>query len=155
MYNFLAPQTGWLFIDWLSSVTEQINETMHYQLNGRSNTLTFRIPTMFFDCLQERIALTTSNINTENRKFRMPNITQEIERKDVPPLGIFIKYTWNIYNILHVKSIFDTNIVSVLKNAYFLFTYLIIYFFFSRRLWNYNEIFFKKHQQLLKLKNKI
>ena len=84
---------------------------MHYQLNSHLNTLIYRIPNAFFDCLQERIASVTASTITQNRKFRMPNSMEEIERKEIPPLGVYVKYTWNIYNILHVKSIFDTNIV--------------------------------------------
>jgi hypothetical protein len=86
---------------------------MHYQISSHLNTLIFRIPNIFFDCIQQKItSVTATTTNSINKKFRMPNSMEEIERKDSPPFGVFIRYTWNIYNILHVKSIFDTNIVS-------------------------------------------
>ena len=86
---------------------------MHYQINNHLNSLTFRIPNIFFDCIQQRItSVTATTTNSINKKFRMPNSMDEIERKEVPPFGVFIRYIWNIYNILHVKSIFDTNLVS-------------------------------------------
>jgi hypothetical protein len=89
------------FVDWLSSVTELINQTMHYQLNGKPEPLVFKIPQTYFDCLQQRIA-------TGLRKKRLPNITTVFTRKDCPPLGTFTKYTYFITNIIHVKQIFDT-----------------------------------------------
>lgn len=90
------------FVDWLSSVTELINQTMHYQLNGHPEPLVFKIPQGYFDCLQQRIA-------TGLRKKRLPNITTVFTRKDSPPLGTFTKYTYFITNIIHVKQIFDTS----------------------------------------------
>ena len=89
------------FVDWLSSVTELINHTMHFQLNGHPEPLTFKIPQSYFDCLQQRIA-------TGLRKKRLPNVTTVFTRKDFPPFGTFTKYTYCITNIIHVKQIFDT-----------------------------------------------
>lgn len=113
-YFPVSSNVGWFFTDWLSSVTDQINEAMHYQIKNSVNTLVFRIPNIFFDCIQQRItSVTAHTTSTSNKKFRMPNSMEEVERKESPPFGIFIRYTWNIYNILHVKSIFDTSTVSL------------------------------------------
>ncbi|XP_054167334.1 uncharacterized protein C2orf42 homolog [Oppia nitens] len=90
------------FIGWLSSVTELINQSMHYQLNGKPEPLVFMIPQGYFDCLQQRIA-------TGLRKKRLPNVTTVFTRKDKPPLGTFTKYTFVLTNIHHIKQIFDTS----------------------------------------------
>lgn len=34
----------WLFIQWLASVTERINQTMHYQFEGKPEPLIFHVP---------------------------------------------------------------------------------------------------------------
>ncbi|CAE1278715.1 Uncharacterized protein C2orf42,Uncharacterized protein C2orf42 homolog [Acanthosepion pharaonis] len=89
------------FHQWLGSVTERINQTMHYQFDGNPEPLVFHAPQVFFDCLQQRIS-------SGNRKKRLPNYTTGFVRKDALPLGMFTKYTWHITNILQVKQIFDT-----------------------------------------------
>ncbi|ELU13840.1 hypothetical protein CAPTEDRAFT_18678 [Capitella teleta] len=89
------------FNEWLGSVTERVNQTMHYQFDGSPDPLVFHSPQKFFDILQHRIS-------TGNRKRRLPNSTTGFIRKDALPLGTFTKYTWHITNILHVKQIFDT-----------------------------------------------
>lgn len=89
------------FIKWLASITERINQTMHFQFNGKPDPLVFHVPQVFFDCLRERISC-------GGKKKRLPNSTTAFVRKDGVPLGTFIKYTWQITNILHVKSIFET-----------------------------------------------
>lgn len=89
------------FHQWLGSVTERINQTMHYQFDGNPEPLVFHAPQLFFDCLQQRISI-------GNKKKRLPNFTTGFIRKDALPLGTFTKYTWHITNILHVKQIFDT-----------------------------------------------
>ncbi|XP_023213638.1 uncharacterized protein C2orf42 homolog [Centruroides sculpturatus] len=89
------------FVQWLASVTERINQTMHYQFDGHPEPLVFHVPQVFFDCLQQRIA-------TGVKKKRLPNSTTAFVRKDALPLGTFSKYSWHITNILHVKQIFDT-----------------------------------------------
>lgn len=89
------------FHSWLGSVTERINQTMHYQFDGNPDPLVFHAPQFFFECLQQRIS-------TGNKKKRLPNFTTAFVRKDALPLGTFTKYTWHITNILHVKQIFDT-----------------------------------------------
>jgi hypothetical protein len=106
------------FNEWLGSVTERVNQTMHYQFDGlftsgflqcysyrrvagNPEPLVFHSPQKFFDILQHRIS-------TGNRKRRLPNSTTGFVRKDALPLGTFTKYTWHITNILHVKQIFDT-----------------------------------------------
>lgn len=88
------------FMHWLSSVTERINLTMHYQFDGMPDALVFHAPQKFFDCLQQRISC--------GRKKRLPNATVAFSSKDALPLGTFTKYTWHITNIMHVKQIFDT-----------------------------------------------
>ncbi|XP_078095387.1 uncharacterized protein C2orf42 homolog isoform X2 [Mustelus asterias] len=89
------------FQDWLASVTERINQTMHYQFDGKPEPLVFHVPQTFFDALQQRISM-------GSRKKRLPNSTTGFVRKDAVPLGTFSKYTWHITNILQVKQIFDT-----------------------------------------------
>ena len=89
------------FHQWLASVTERINQTMHYQFDGHPEPLVFHAPQVFFDCLRERISM-------GSKKKRLPNSTTAFVRKDALPLGTFTKYTWNITNVLHVKQIFDT-----------------------------------------------
>jgi len=89
------------FHEWLGSVTERINQTMHYQFDGHPEPLVFHAPQVFFDCLRERISM-------GSRKKRLPNSTTAFVRKDALPLGTFTKYTWSINNVLHVKQIFDT-----------------------------------------------
>ncbi|XP_061180005.1 uncharacterized protein C2orf42 homolog [Saccostrea echinata] len=89
------------FHQWLGSVTERINQTMHYQFDGNPDPLVFHAPQVFFECLQQRIS-------SGSKKKRLPNFTTGFIRKDALPLGTFTKYTWHITNILHVKQIFDT-----------------------------------------------
>ena len=92
---------GLSFHQWLASVTERINQTMHYQFDGHPEPLVFHAPQMFFDCLRERIS-------GGSKKKRLPNSTISFVRKDALPLGSFTKHTWIITNVLHVKQIFDT-----------------------------------------------
>ncbi|XP_071490635.1 uncharacterized protein C2orf42-like [Diadema antillarum] len=89
------------FTRWLGSVTERINQTMHYQFEGCPEPLVFHIPQVFFDVLQQRIS-------SGSRKKRLPNSTVAFVRKDALPLGTFTKYTWQLTSIIHVKQIFDT-----------------------------------------------
>lgn len=89
------------FIKWLASITERINQTMHFQFDGKPDPLVFHVPQIFFDCLRERISC-------GGKKKRLPNSTTAFVRKDGVPLGTFTKYTWQITNVLHVKSIFET-----------------------------------------------
>ncbi|XP_028654599.1 uncharacterized protein C2orf42 homolog isoform X1 [Erpetoichthys calabaricus] len=89
------------FHQWLSSVTERIHQTMHFQFDGKPEPLVFHIPQSFFEALQQRIS-------SGSRKKRLPNSTTAFVRKDALPLGTFSKYTWHITNILQVKQIFDT-----------------------------------------------
>ena len=92
------------FIQWLASVTERINQTMHFQFSGDPDPLVFHVPQVFFDCLRERM----STPHGLNKKKRLPNTTSAFVRKDSVPLGIFTKYTWRITSVLFVKRIFDT-----------------------------------------------
>ncbi|XP_063788160.1 uncharacterized protein C2orf42 homolog [Pseudophryne corroboree] len=94
-------QVSLTFMDWLSSVTERIHQTMHYQFDGKPEPLVFHIPQSFFDALSQRLFM-------GNARMRLPNCTTAFVRKDALPLGTFSKYTWHITNILHVKQIFDT-----------------------------------------------
>lgn len=94
------------FINWLASITERINQTMHFQFNGKPDPLVFHVPQIFFECLRERISCGA-------KKKRLPNSTTSFVRKDGVPLGTFTKYTWQITNILHVKSIFETPLISL------------------------------------------
>ncbi|XP_063597562.1 uncharacterized protein C2orf42-like [Penaeus indicus] len=89
------------FMSWLGSVTERINQTMHYGFNGKPDPLIFHMPKLFFECLMERI-------NARSKKKRLPNETQTLLRKDSLPVGRFTKYTWKIVSDLHVRQIFDS-----------------------------------------------
>ncbi|RZF45949.1 hypothetical protein LSTR_LSTR008326 [Laodelphax striatellus] len=93
--------TNIMFLEWLSSVTESINESMHYQCSGAPDPLIFRCPQKFFECLKERIS-------NAGMKKRLPNSTTVVTRKDTPPFGKFTKYTWIINNVIHLKHIFET-----------------------------------------------
>jgi len=90
------------FSSWLASVTERINQTMHYQFDGHPEPLVFHAPQIFFNCLRERISL-------GSKKKRLPNSTTAFVRQNALPLGTFTKYSWSIINILQVKQIFDTH----------------------------------------------
>ncbi|CAB4061122.1 unnamed protein product [Lepeophtheirus salmonis] len=70
------------FLEWLASVTERINQC-------------------FFNQLRERIS-------SVSKKTCFLNTTTLV-RKDSLPIGTFIKYSWSITNIFHVKDIFDTD----------------------------------------------
>lgn len=98
------------FHQWLASVTERINQTMHYQFSGKPDPLVFHSPQCFFNCLQHRIS-------SGYKKKRLPNSTTAFIRKDALPLGTFTKYSWQITNILHVKQIFDTPEVRYLRSV--------------------------------------
>lgn len=102
--NLDESNTSLSFIKWLASITERINQTMHFQFDGKPDPLVFHVPQIFFDCLRERISC-------GGKKKRLPNSTTAFVRKDGVPLGTFTKYTWHITNILHVKSIFETPIM--------------------------------------------
>ena len=73
----------------------------------------FHAPRGFFDCLQQRIS-------AGNKKKRLPNSMSRFVRRDVLPLGMFTKYTWNIKITLHVKHIFcgDYIIIVVCQGLY-------------------------------------
>lgn len=102
--NLDESNTSLSFVRWLASITERINQTMHFQFDGKPDPLVFHVPQIFFDCLRERISC-------GGKKKRLPNSTTAFVRKDGVPLGTFTKYTWQITNILHVKSIFETAIM--------------------------------------------
>ena len=77
--------------DWLSSVTEMINQTMHFGYSGTPDPLIFMVPQCFFDHLMDRIS-------AGSKKKRLPNTTQAIERHS-PPRGKFTRYTWLLTNV--------------------------------------------------------
>uniref|UniRef100_A0A1B6EFH2 SWIM-type domain-containing protein n=1 Tax=Clastoptera arizonana TaxID=38151 RepID=A0A1B6EFH2_9HEMI len=64
------------FINWLSSVTERINQTMHFQFSGKPASLVFHTPQEFFDCLRERIS-------AGGFKRRLPNTTTAFMPLDI------------------------------------------------------------------------
>lgn len=101
-----ATEADSAFLQWLSSVTERINQTMHYQFSGNPDPLIFHVPQLFFDSLRERIARASI-------KKRMPTLTTVFTRKESIPLGTFTKYTWHITNVLHLKSIFETPLITL------------------------------------------
>ena len=70
---------------------------------GKPDPLVFHIPQTFFDCLQQRMS-----VSVGGRKKRLPNTSTSFVRRDAVPLGSFVKYTWRLTNVLHIKQIFDT-----------------------------------------------
>jgi len=105
------------FENWLASVTERINQTMHFQMVGSPDPLVYQIPHSFFECLRERIS-------SGARKKRLPNTTTVFQRKDAPPFSALTKYTWHLNNPVHVKHIFDTPLVcfTLIPLPFFFFT---------------------------------
>ncbi|XP_077292167.1 uncharacterized protein C2orf42 homolog [Arctopsyche grandis] len=99
--NTRENQTNLPFLQWLTGVTEQLNQTMHFQFNGKPKPLTYQIPLSFFECLRDRMC-------PDIRKKRLPNLISEFHRTNSLPLGKFTKYSWNILKINQVKRIFDT-----------------------------------------------
>lgn len=95
-----------LFEQWLASVTEQINQSMHYGMPGTPAPLVYTIPHSFFDCLRERLS-------SGGRKKRLPNSTVVFQRNDRPPFATLTRYTWHLTNAVHLKQIFDTTTVSI------------------------------------------
>ncbi|KAM9794260.1 uncharacterized protein C2orf42 homolog isoform X1 [Syngnathus typhle] len=88
------------FYQWLAGVTERIQQTMHYQFDGKPDPLVYYIPQQFFNALQHRLSL--------GSKRRLPNFTTVLENNDGVPQGSLSKYTWHITNLALVKRIFDT-----------------------------------------------
>ena len=76
---------------------------------GRPEPLVFHIPQKFFDCLQQRMS-----IGVGGRKKRLPNTSTSFVSRESVPLGNFVKYTWRLTNVLHIKQIFDTPQVHIL-----------------------------------------
>ena len=100
-----------LFDQWLASVTEQINQTMHYGMPETPAPLVYTIPHSFFDCLRERLS-------SGGRKKRLPNSTVVFQRNDRPPFATLTRYTWHLTNAVHLKQIFDTSTVSIKKKKF-------------------------------------
>lgn len=96
-------KNSWSFMDWLSSVTECMNQKLTFELAKRKEELVFHIPEKFFQLLKERISCHYSKV--------------EIINPPVEPHGSYMstylyKYTWDITDIFNVKQIFDTSLVS-------------------------------------------
>lgn len=94
------------FYEWLGGVTEMINCSMNYSDNGQPEPLVFLVPQAFFSMMKERIAFGV-------KKRRLPNEVATVTRTQRPPLGQFLRYTWLINNIIHVKAIFDTPMIAL------------------------------------------
>ncbi|XP_044730781.1 uncharacterized protein C2orf42 [Chrysoperla carnea] len=94
------------FLEWLASVTETINETMHFQADGKPEPLKFMVSKTFFECFRDRLSLGLS-------KKRLPNFIKTEIRTDKPPFGTYSKHIWHITNIFHLKKIFETPLVSL------------------------------------------
>ncbi|XP_061554071.1 uncharacterized protein C2orf42 homolog isoform X3 [Phycodurus eques] len=88
------------FRQWLAGVTERIQQTMHYQFDGKPEPLVYHIPQHFFNALQHRLSL--------GSKRRLPDFTTVLVGNDGIPQGSFSKYIWHITNLAQVKRIFDT-----------------------------------------------
>ncbi|KAJ3643377.1 hypothetical protein Zmor_026091 [Zophobas morio] len=77
--------TSWTFLEWLTYVTESINQTMQFENYGNLNSLVFYIPEHFYDEFKKRI----------------PSVYKENE--------LYTPHNYRIMNILHLKEIFDTS----------------------------------------------
>ncbi len=86
------------FVDWLSGVTERLNQCMHYGFDGRPDPLVFHAPNAFFECLRERMTALVGG------KRRLPNHTVTFVQQDSLPRGTFTKYTWKLVNVLQVRQ---------------------------------------------------
>jgi len=53
------------------------------------------------------------SVGVGGRKKRLPNTSTSFVRRESVPLGNFVKYTWRLTNVLHIKQIFDTPQVTV------------------------------------------
>lgn len=98
-----TESNSWHFIDWLSSVTESMNQKLTFELSKRKESLVFHIPEKFFRLLKERISSHYSKV--------------EIISPPTEPQGTSVgmysyKYTWDITDIFNIKQILDTNLVS-------------------------------------------
>ena len=103
------------FTDWLSGVTEAINESMHYDANGDDpEPLIFLAPAGFFNCLRDRMSVGGrgggGGVFEEGpvKKSRLPNDSRTGYRSATPGVGMFTTYVWKIRNILLLKKVFDT-----------------------------------------------
>ena len=94
-------------LDWLASVTETINLSMHYGFPTSPQPLVFLVPLHFFNFLMDRISGGSSH------KKRLPNSTESFARTSTPPLGRFTRYTWHLTNIFLLKKVFDTPTVTL------------------------------------------
>ena len=92
--------------DWLASITENINATMHYGFPTIPEPLIFHAPQAFFNFLMDRIS------GGSSQKKRLPNTTESFVRT-VPPISRCTRYTWHLTNIFHLKKVFDTPTVSL------------------------------------------
>ena len=92
-------------LDWLASITESINSSMHYGFSS-PQPLVFKASQIFFNFLMERICGESSS-----HKKRLPNLTESFTRTITPPLGRYTRYTWHLTNVLHLKKVFDTPVV--------------------------------------------
>ncbi|BES96183.1 Chromosome 2 open reading frame 42 [Nesidiocoris tenuis] len=87
------------FLEWLGSATERINQSIHYERNGKPDSLVFHIPHRFFECLRARI------VGFPEKKA-LSAIKGQRGRSDRC-------YTWFITNVLHAKAVFDTPKISL------------------------------------------
>ena len=109
-------------MDWLSSVTESINECMHYDLPGgeSSSPLVFLTPAAFFNRLRDRMALEDGGgTGTGTKKSRLPTYCQAGYRCETPSLGTMATtYVWKIHSIRLLKKMFDTPKVALQISRY-------------------------------------
>ncbi|RXG54797.1 hypothetical protein Avbf_07736 [Armadillidium vulgare] len=102
------------FTSWIASVTERINQSLHYGFSGKPDPLVFHLPKMFFDCFMNRI-----NKTIGSKKRKSIQEAQTFIRKDAVPLGKFTKYTWKLTSLSHVKEIFSNSEIPLQITRYF------------------------------------
>lgn len=98
----ITTENSWYFIDWLSSVTENMNQKLTFELIKRKVFMVFHIPEKFFQLLKERIPSHYSKVEIINPPTESQGSYGE---------QYLYKYTWDITDIFNVKQIFDTSLV--------------------------------------------
>lgn len=97
-----SEKISWSFMEWLSSVTECMNQKLTFQLVKRKEELVFHVPQKFFQLLKERISCHYNKVEI---------ISPPLDSHGSCMSSYLYKYTWDITDIFNVKQIFDTTLV--------------------------------------------
>ncbi|KAA0194026.1 hypothetical protein HAZT_HAZT006933 [Hyalella azteca] len=88
------------FLTWLASAAERINQAMQYANSGKPPPLVFHVPLDFFVCLFERIQ--------QHSRKKLTAVQTSVPHNDPSVLTRQTRYTWNLFNLTHVKNVFST-----------------------------------------------